>query len=217
MPKPDPYTVLGIPRTADADTIRKAHRRRAKRAHADAGGNDEEMRRVNEAWMILRDPARRERFDQTGEDDQRDTAVTDLIGMFIAACEVLPEEFGADPVELVRRKLLKMTESTNAAIKDMTQRAAKHRRTAARVKAKSNKENLLATALEAHADGLERKTTTANDELARIARMKAILDGYSFDGIKPEYVSGASFADLLEVLKTTNPQKPLAKNSWMGE
>lgn len=62
----DPYAVLGVPRHASRLQIARARRRLAKRHHPDRQiGTDraDEMRRVNRAWEILSDPARRARHD----------------------------------------------------------------------------------------------------------------------------------------------------------
>lgn len=58
----DPYATLGIPAGASRAEAARAHRRLAKRYHPDLNrGPDaaERMRRINEAWRILSDPARR--------------------------------------------------------------------------------------------------------------------------------------------------------------
>jgi curved DNA-binding protein CbpA len=62
----DPYATLGIPPSATRAEAGRAHRRLAKRYHPDVNpGREaaEEMRRVNDAWRILSDPARRSRYD----------------------------------------------------------------------------------------------------------------------------------------------------------
>jgi hypothetical protein len=48
-----PYEVLGVPRTATAEEIRRAYLTLARRHHPDAGGSADEMRRLNEAWSAL--------------------------------------------------------------------------------------------------------------------------------------------------------------------
>lgn len=64
----DPYTELGLPRSASADEVRKAFRKLAKQYHPDANpGNDaaeERFKRISAAFDILGDPAKRDRFDK---------------------------------------------------------------------------------------------------------------------------------------------------------
>src|SRR5690606_10389098 len=53
-PDEDPYTVLGLAPGAPADVAEAAYRTLAKRAHADAGGSDAAMRRLNIAIGRIR-------------------------------------------------------------------------------------------------------------------------------------------------------------------
>ena len=62
----DPYATLGIPASASHDDAARAHRRLAKQFHPDVNPGDAaalRMRRINVAWRILADPARRSRYD----------------------------------------------------------------------------------------------------------------------------------------------------------
>ena len=58
--KRDYYEVLGIDKTADPATIKKAYRKLAKKYHPDSNvGNEaaaEKFKEVNEAYDILSDP-----------------------------------------------------------------------------------------------------------------------------------------------------------------
>ena len=71
-PEPDPrglYRTLGLTHEADSNDIKKAFRRLAKEKHPDKnGGDDREMKLLNEAYEILSDPRRKTLYD-TGKDD----------------------------------------------------------------------------------------------------------------------------------------------------
>lgn len=55
----DPYVVLGVPRGADDAQIHAAYRDAVRRTHPDAGGSSAAFEDVQEAYELLRDPARR--------------------------------------------------------------------------------------------------------------------------------------------------------------
>ncbi len=68
----DPYEILGLPRDADKEAIRKAYRRLAKDSHPDLHPGDaaaeERFKRLGQANALLSDPERRARYDR-GEID----------------------------------------------------------------------------------------------------------------------------------------------------
>lgn len=63
----DPYAVLGVPRDADAETVKRAYREAALRDHPDRNPGDasaeERFKRASEAYATLRDPEARRRYD----------------------------------------------------------------------------------------------------------------------------------------------------------
>lgn len=67
----DYYQVLGLPKNATADDIRKAYRKLARQYHPDLNPNNPEahkkFQQINEANEVLSDPEKRKKYDQYGE------------------------------------------------------------------------------------------------------------------------------------------------------
>ena len=66
----DPYEILGVPRDADTDTIKKAYRKLARKLHPDVNPDPETQERfkdVTRAYEILSDPEKRRHFDMGGD------------------------------------------------------------------------------------------------------------------------------------------------------
>ncbi len=65
----DYYAALGVPRDADADTIKKAYRKLAREHHPDvsaAAGAEARFKEIAEAWQTLKDPDKRAAYDELG-------------------------------------------------------------------------------------------------------------------------------------------------------
>ena len=70
----DYYTLLGVSRTADTATIKKAFRELARTKHPDKGGNADEFKDLSRAASVLQDHELRAAYDKHGVDgvDQRE-------------------------------------------------------------------------------------------------------------------------------------------------
>ena len=70
MPPRDYYGILGVPRNASADEIKKAYRRLARELHPDLNPSEEAQERFKEvtaAYEVLSDPQKREIVDLGGD------------------------------------------------------------------------------------------------------------------------------------------------------
>ncbi len=71
----DYYEVLGVPKNADEKTIKSAYRKLARKYHPDVNPNKAEaesrFKEINEAYEVLSDKEKRQKYDRFGADWQR--------------------------------------------------------------------------------------------------------------------------------------------------
>jgi curved DNA-binding protein len=67
----DYFSILGVERSADADTVKKAFRRLARQHHPDVNPGDPaaeaRFKEISEAYEVLSDPDKRRRYEQFGQ------------------------------------------------------------------------------------------------------------------------------------------------------
>lgn len=95
------YDLLGIKRDASEAEVTAAYRRRAAETHPDRGGKREEFEAVTHARAVLLDPARREKYDRTGDasEAEPDNAESIALQLLQQAVFAAIEGAGAAPAE----------------------------------------------------------------------------------------------------------------------
>jgi hypothetical protein len=61
----DYYGVLGVDKHASQIDIERQYKRQASKHHPDRGGNEEQMKSLNEAYRVLKDKSLRNSYDET--------------------------------------------------------------------------------------------------------------------------------------------------------
>ena len=81
--KRDYYEVLGVDKSADDATLKKAYRKLAKKYHPDVNPGDKEaeakFKEATEAYTILSDPEKRKQYDQFGHAAEVPAAASEVL------------------------------------------------------------------------------------------------------------------------------------------
>lgn len=191
MKRPDDlYDVLGVPRDADAGTIKRAYRAKAKALHPDAGGDRQAFEAVARAHAILIAPDKREQYDRTGTvDDRADNAHAAALAlikqMMDSVIEQARESIVDDVIEKMRATLKQRAADIAGDIEGMRRDIVRLSRLAARFRRKSG-DNVLRSMVEARIRNVETMIGNGEHERATTLRAFAMLDGYSFEADRPE-------------------------------
>ncbi|MFN2203573.1 MAG: molecular chaperone DnaJ [Caldilineaceae bacterium] len=97
MSKRDYYEVLGVPRGADKDALKKAFRQKAQKLHPDVNKSPEaevQFKEINEAYQVLSDDQRRAAYDRFGHDGLRNMGFDNFDGGFSDLGSIFEEFFG---------------------------------------------------------------------------------------------------------------------------
>lgn len=178
----DHYETLGVARNATDEEIKAAFRRCASTAHPDRkGGSNERMAAVNKAYGVLGDPAKKARYDETGDDQEKPIERMAEELLMAVFCQALDADI--EPVSHARERLAStrgQLESMRVAAKDEITRM---QRRVGKTKVKEGAKNLVELILQ---DRIERKKREVAQQTEAIeANVIAVEMLKAYTGEKP--------------------------------
>jgi len=194
--KRDLYDVIGVDKTATDAELRRAYRRRAAKAHPDAGGNRADWDRLQRALTVLSNPNSRERYDRTGDEEVggADTMPAFILQTAIQAVQHVIGEAGkkgADPCEFdivadAVKHLTGQIRAQETAKAEKKKNIADIRRIGKRFKSKKGKPNRIGAMFEGSANDQERDLDKIDRQIEVLKGAIGVLKDHTFDWERPE-------------------------------
>lgn len=182
------YDTLGVPHDADADTIKKAYRRKAKEHHSDReGGDDGTMAEINVAYQVLSDPEKRAKYDMgQGDDvDPLERHALDCLTQFFA--HYLEEGDDENPLVFIRNTMMKAKPMEQARIDVLKRRIISIEKKCAKVRRKNAGLNLVEALSKQLLIHCRQQITEREYEIKTADAVLRLLDDYECDISSPQY------------------------------
>ena len=184
------HDALGVSPDASADDVRKAYRRRAKRAHPDQGGDAEAFNTLTSAYLVLRDPARRAHYESTGEEtsagvDSVRSAALSIIGQTVQQALLAENASSVDFIKIIRTNLEGMNRQIAANQKAIAAQRKTVERNGRRWRVKGGHPDVIAQIVASALRELESQVQKADHTLRVHAAAIEILDGYEYEHEAP--------------------------------
>lgn len=212
------YEELGVPKDASPEAVKRAYRKRAQQTHPDKeGGSEEEFKAVNRAYVVLSDPTKRKRYDETG--DLGEGPITSAAQMATQALasvlfQVLEHEDVdyEDVVAVMRTHFEQKMKEYRAQIAGADRLLAKHERTLKRFKRKGEGENLLAQFLQSKINQVKAEIVDKEGAIKVGEDALGLLKDYEYEHDKrqvqtPQTTGSQSMEEMMASYFKKHPQQ----------
>lgn len=118
------YDDLGVAPDATEAQIKAAGRKAQKKAHPDAGGNQEDFQKVTTALSILKDPLKRAKYDATGNVDEMSSEAREDSEAMNMVCQLFMQAMIANHNPAAARMIEHMSQGAQAQWRKLDQQEA---------------------------------------------------------------------------------------------
>lgn len=209
-----PYEVLRVSKTSRLSTIKKAFRRRAMETHPDRNGDPAEFQAVQLAWKILSDPAKRKRFDETGEvspdkpDNGHGEVCLELTGALGGVIQALLKQSvkpsTQNVVELMRQAMTQRSENIAQNVKELKKARAYLAECVGRFKVKDGEENLLESITRSQEAIVAKELAKAERQKEVNAAAMKLLKNFTFEHDAPDAFWAAFSGASIRIARVTS-------------
>ena len=184
------YDTLDLPNEADAATIKRAYKKKAKETHPDNGGTAEQFAKVSRAYLVLSDPIRRAKYDTTGEIPEvspESAPLNLLVQFFVTLVTMYANGQGQDPcttnlIEVARQQFRQeIVNAENQQVK-LRRTIKLWEKVAAKFKKHSDKTpDIIKRSMEGQIPPLEQQMRLMDEQIEMSKDAIKLLDGYTFE------------------------------------
>lgn len=182
------YETLGVAKDATAAEIRKAYRAMAKQHHPDTGGDPQQFHAIARAHDVLKDDAKRARYDETGEmpgpEINPDGFALNIIGGLVDGLvnEIVMKD-GLEHDDLAKKLAHQIDDQIRGA-KSNREEAEKFEKKAAKIRKRFTAKqgpDYIGQMIDAKLNACRQAITQADEQLKHLERAKEIVADASFE------------------------------------
>ena len=180
----DLYDLLGLRKGAKRDEIDKAYRDKAKRHHPDVGGDTAQFQAIAEAYMVLSDPRKRERYDRGENPNKREPeepGALEAIQAFLAVAKQAAGSFSR--IDMIHKAIVNVSvevQEIQEQIKVLGKGIKNVKQIQKRLVHKDSENSLLYKVMESEGFNLARNIEQAKDAMATKRAALKILKEYTY-------------------------------------
>ena len=169
------YAILGVPQDASQEQVTAAYRRLRSSTHPDKGGKESMFDRIQKAYEVLSDPARRALYDANGTTDMPlDRVHEGAAGLFLAMLS------RPDPIQSAKDEIRQKRYALEQRIVQVERSATRDEKKLDRILRRSDGPNFLKGILEEHIKQQNAQIAALKLDIKLCEGISALLEGYSF-------------------------------------
>lgn len=184
----DLYNELGVNKDVSQKDLEKAYKDKAKEVHPDKNGGDtKKMQELNNAYAVLKNPSRRSRYDETGDETETpfDLKFADLVQTIFI--QVIDRTENIEGIDMIGRLVDMIEEIIKGGVEtkeDLSAKIVKLNKVLVRLEKKGSDDSILVV-LQNNVFELKRQIAVTDEQVEFMNKSLEIVRGYSYKFEKP--------------------------------
>ena len=182
----DPYEIMGVSKTFTPEELTEAMRKMAKELHPDKEDGDEnKFKEMMDAYMILKDPIKRQHFDETGErrgETSFESKFREMVAsVFLSIVNSSDKPTQQDLVQIFKDSMRMNIKSAEEDLEKVQVGIVRLKDIIKRVTYDGDGENIIANSLQWQIDNMDRQSLGLKESVEFLCKAKDLLDAYGYD------------------------------------